>query len=125
MDGAVFEERVEPGQVSSLALAALVHLALFAVLVFGVRWQSRPPDVVNVELWEAPQPAPVVEPEKPAPRVEPAPVPKPEPVIEKPDIAIKKEPVKTKPIVKLEPPKPRVDEAQKRLREELDRKSVV
>lgn len=124
MTAAVFEERSDPGQAASLVLALAVHLALFAVLVLGVRWQNRPPDVVNVELWEAPGPAPVVEAPKPAPKVEPAPVAKPEPVIEKPDIAVKKEPVKAKPVAKPEPRKPRVEEAQKRMREELAREQA-
>ncbi len=125
MSAGMFEERIDPGRVPSLLLAATVHLVLFAVLVFGLRWQNRPPDVVNVELWEEPRPAPVVEAPKPAPKVEPAPVAKPEPVIEKPDIAVKKEPVKAKPVAKPEPPKPRVEEAQKRMREELAREQAT
>ena len=122
MDAAVFEERTEPGRIPSLVLAAAVHVALFAVLVFGVRWQNRPPEAVVVELWNEPVTVPV-EP-KPAPVVAPTPLPKPEPVIEKPDIAIRKEPEKAKPVTKSEPLKPRVDEAQKRLREELAREQA-
>ena len=108
-------ERQEPGVHSSAILAILVHAVLFTVLFFGVRWQSRPPDTVSVELW-VPPPPPVVERTevKPKPVVEPpSPPPKPEPKIEipKPDIAIKArpepkpkpEPVKPKP----EPPKPK------------------
>ena len=123
MSAAVFEERIDPGHVSSAVLAALVHLALFAVLVFGVRWQNRPPEAVVVEIWN--EPVPVREEPKPEPRVEPALAPKPEPVIEKPDIAIKKEPPKPKPVAKPEPPKPRMEEAQKRLREELAREQAA
>jgi len=122
MTAAVFEERADPGQVSSFVLAAAMHLALFAVLVFGVRWQNRPAEAVVVELWN--EPVPVQAEPKPAPKPEPAPVVKPEPVIEKPDIAIKKEPAKAKPVAKPEPPKPKVDEAQKRLREELAREQA-
>ena len=55
---AMFEERAEPGEWLSLALAVLVHVVLALVLVFGVNWQSRPPESVTVELWEAPQAAP-------------------------------------------------------------------
>ena len=117
MTAAVFEERIDPGRASSIVLAALVHLALFTVLVFGVRWQNRPPESVVVEIWN--EPVPVQEEPKPEPKPEPAPVVKPEPVIEKPDIA-----VKAKPVPIPEPPKPRVDEAQKRLREELAREQV-
>lgn len=131
-------ERYELGLAPSAALAAAVHLLLFAILVFGVRWQSRPPESVMVELWQPP--APVVE----APRAEPAPRPEPppkavqtpEPRVEppKPDIAVKAPPP-PKPVMKPEPkPKPEVkpeptakapapprEDVQKRLREELAR----
>ncbi|MEW6688842.1 MAG: energy transducer TonB [Pseudomonadota bacterium] len=125
-------DRPDPGRISSALLALAVHAVLFAVLVFGVRWQNRPPETVTAELWEAPQPAPVVE--KPAPRVEPAAPPKPEPRIEKPDIAVKEPPKpkpapkaepKPKPVAKAEPLKPRVDETQKRVREELAREQAA
>ena len=130
-------EREEPGIHSSAILAILVHVLLFGILFIGVRWQSRPPETVTVELWvPPPPPAPVERVEtKPVPVVEPLPVPKPEPKVElpKPDIAIKAKPepkpkpkpeaVKPRP----EPPKPvpqakpHVDEMQKRMREELAR----
>jgi len=102
----------EPGKVPSIALAVLVHVLLAAFLFFGVRWQSREPEAVMVELWNSP-PAPIVE--KIAAPPEPAPVPKPEPKVEpkpepkpvekaveppKPDIALEK-----KKEVKKEPPK--------------------
>lgn len=132
----MFEERAEPGGWLSLALAALVHVVLALVLVFGVHWQNRPPESVTVELWEAPQaapPPPVVEP-RPSPKLEPTPpaAPKPEPRIEKPDIAEKAPPPKPKPeakkieprpkpVAKPEPLKPRVNEAEKRMKEELAR----
>jgi len=121
---AVFEERVDPGPIASALLAAIVHLLLFAVLVFGVSWQNRPPDSIAVELWEAPPPAPVVEAPKLLPKVEPV---KPEPVVPKPEITVKaQEKVKPdpKPVAKAEPLKPRVDETQKRMREELAREQT-
>ena len=122
----MFEQRVDPGRVSSFLLAAVMHLALFAVLVFGVRWQNRPPEAVQVELWAEPPPAQVQVEPKPAPVAEPA-VPKPEPVIPKPEIALK-EPEKIKPAVKhvpkAEPLKPRVDDTQRRMREELARETA-
>ena len=136
MTAAVFEERVDPGRGASVALSLATHLLLVAVLVFGVRWQNKPAEVVQVELWEAPRPAPVVEPPKPEPKVEP-PAPKPEPKIEKPDIVEKAPPPKPKvekkpepkPVAKPEPavvpPKPRVDEAKKRLEEQLAREQAV
>lgn len=107
-----FEEREQPGLGRSIVLALAVHLLLFAILFVGVRWQSRPPAAMVVELWPAqpsptPAPAPKVEPPKPVPKVEPAPPPKPEPKpeprIEKPDIAVKAQP---KPKPKPPPPKP-------------------
>jgi colicin import membrane protein len=144
----LFDERRDPGQGTSVVLALMVHLLLLAVLFVGVRWQNRPPQSVVVELWSEPPPVqaqPKPEP-KPEPKVEPPPAPKPEPVIEKPDIAIK-EPVKPKPVPEVkprpvpevakplpkpapkpaaqaEPPKPRVDEAAKRMREELAREQA-
>jgi colicin import membrane protein len=137
---AMFEERVDPGRLSSAVLAAAVHLALLAVLIFGVRWQNRPAEAVTVELWEPP-PAPVVEAPKPEPKPEPVVVkpeaPKPEPVIPKPEIVEKKAPpekaklvpkplpkAEPKPVPKAEPSKPRVDETQKRIREELAREQA-
>ena len=139
---AVFEERIDPGRLPSAVLAAAVHLALLAVLVFGVSWQNRPADSVTVELWESPPPAPVAEAPKPAPKVEPPPVPaaapKPEPVIPKPDIA-EKAPPKPKPVPKVEPPKPKAavapapprvparprdEEAQRQIRDQLAREQT-
>ena len=100
---ALFDERVDPGKISSALLAAAVHLALLAVLIFGVRWQNRPPEAIAVELWEPPPPAPVVEAPKPVPKVEPAPEVKPEPVVPKPDIVLKAPPPKPKAVAKVEP----------------------
>ncbi len=117
---AMFDERIDPGRIMSFVLAAAMHLALFAVLVFGVSWQNRPPEAVQVELWNEPAPAPVEV--KPAPVPEPV-VAKPEPVIAKPEIALK-EPVKLKPVPKPEPAKPRVDDTKKRMREELAREQA-
>jgi colicin import membrane protein len=154
MNAAVFEDRSDPGRNASIVLAALMHVLLIAVLLFGVRWQSKPPEAVQVELWEpppppAPTPAPVVEPPKPAPKVEAPPPPKPEPEIPKPEIVEKKapppppkpkpEPVKKevappkpkpepkpapKPVPKVEPLKPRVDDATKRMQEQLAREQA-
>ena len=85
----------EPGGVAPAALSLLVHFVLLAMLVFGLGWQSKHPDAVEVELWSQ---LPVVE---PPPRIEPKPAPKaevkppPEPKVEqkaaKPDIAIERE----------------------------------
>jgi colicin import membrane protein len=85
----------EPSAVAPAALSALVHLALLAGLIFGIHWQSRHPDAVEVELWsqlpEVDTPPAVETP----PKVEPKPEVKPPPKIEqkaaKPDIAIERE----------------------------------
>ncbi|HEX2649356.1 MAG TPA: energy transducer TonB [Burkholderiales bacterium] len=122
-----------------------MHLALLGVLIFGVRWQNRPTEVVSVELWEPPapvvkpEPPKPVEPPKPEPRVEAPPPPKPEPKVEKPEIVEKAAPPKPKPAPKPEPKvekkpqpkpepkpaplKPRVDETQ-RFREQLLREQA-
>jgi colicin import membrane protein len=112
---ALLGERPDPGAFASAMLSAAMHLILLALLVFGVQWQNRPPEAVEVELWlpPPPPPAPVVEAPKPepAPKVEPAPPPKPEPVLPKPEIVQEKAPPpKPKPVPKVEPkpvpPKP-------------------
>jgi colicin import membrane protein len=111
------------GKRISIALAVAVHLVLAAFLFYGVRWQTKATDVVEVELVratplpEAPTPpAPVV---KPTPVVEPPPAPKPEPAPPpKPDIAIKeKEKPKLAPKVE---PAPRVDPFQEQLKREAE-----
>ncbi len=111
------------GKRVSMALAIAVHLLLAAFLFYGVRWQTKATDVVEVELVSAvpvpaPAPAPVVAP--PAPAVEPPPVPKAEPTPPppKPDIAIKDK-EKPKPPPKVEP-KPRVNPFEEQLRREAE-----
>jgi len=82
------------------ALALVMHLLFFALLVFGVTWQKREPAAVVAELWSnlpAPKaalapPPPKAEPEppKPQPKAEAKPVPKVEPKpAPKPDIALR------------------------------------
>lgn len=110
-----------PGKRISIALAIAVHLLLAGFLFYGVRWQTRATDVIEVELVRASPvpsvatpvavpPAPTVEPPPvPAPKREPAPPPKP-------DIAVKE---KDKPEPKVEP-KPRVDPNQELLKRETE-----
>ena len=132
---AAFEDRAEPGALASALLAAGVHLLLLLVLVFGVRWQNRPPESVEVELWEPP--TQVQEEPKPAPRAEPPPPPvvKAEPVPPKADIVEKKAPP-PKPAPKREPPKvkaepakapprPNDEAAQRQIREQLMREQAA
>jgi colicin import membrane protein len=97
--------RREPALGPSLALSALTHAVLIAVLFFGVRFQSSTPATVEVELWEPPPPAPpapVIEQPKPPPPPPPVVKPEPEPEVKKPDIAL---PERPKPKPKPEPKK--------------------
>ncbi|MFA4968498.1 MAG: cell envelope biogenesis protein TolA, partial [Sulfuritalea sp.] len=105
----ILPPRNTAGKRISIALAIAVHLLLAAFLFYGVRWQTKATDVVEVELVRAvPEPAAVATPATPpvpvavppAPTVEPPPKPEPAPPPPKPDIAIKE-----KPKPKL-PPKP-------------------
>ena len=101
----------DPGNAPAAVLSVLVHVALFVFLFFGIRWQSKLPDAVVVELWdsppvveqpvEAPKPEPKVEPE---PRIEPP--PKPDIAVEKKKEPPKKEPPKKEVVTK---PVPRLD----------------
>jgi colicin import membrane protein len=58
------------------ALALVMHLMFFALLVFGVSWQKREAPPLVAELWSS-LPAPKAAP--PPPKAEPKPVPKAEP----------------------------------------------
>ncbi|MCF8199647.1 MAG: TonB C-terminal domain-containing protein [Sulfuritalea sp.] len=115
------------GKRISIALAIAVHLLLAGFLFYGVRWQTKATDVVEVDLVRAtPQPV-AVPPEptfKPPPKPEPKPPkpelkPEPKP-LPKPDIAIKEKP-EPKPIPKPIPkpkPKPRIDPFKEELKRE-------
>ena len=133
-----FTLRQDPGLTWSAVLAVLVHLFFLSVLVFGVRWQTKQPDAIAVELWTQLPPmeqaAPVqVEPAPapaPAPALKVEPAPKPEPVAKaepkpvKPDIAVEKTPPK-KPEPKkgeLKKLEPKIDQ-QKLMREQLARET--
>jgi colicin import membrane protein len=69
------------------ALALVMHLMFFALLVFGVSWQKRETPPLVAELWsnlptpKAAPPPPQVEP-KPVPKAEPKPPPPPPPKAE-------------------------------------------
>jgi colicin import membrane protein len=113
----------EPGKVPSVVLALLVHVLLGTFLFFGVRWQSRQPEAVEVELWNS-LPAPAIEKVEPAPEIKPE--PKPEPVVEppKPDIALeKKKEIKKEPPKKPEP-KPNFDRS-KDIRAQLESETAA
>jgi len=123
-----------PGKRAAIALAIAVHVALAAFLFYGVRWQSKMPTAVEVELVSgvpAP-PAPVAPSEVPKEeaKVEPPPEPKveakppPEPEVKrpppKPEIVRKEKP---KP-VKEAPPKPRYDPLRRQLEEDIKQTAV-
>ena len=118
----------EPGKVPSIALALLVHLLLLVFLFFGVRWQSRQPEAVMVELWVSP-PAPAVEQvvAQPPPKPEVKPEPKPvEKALEppKPDIALEKKKEVKKEAPKKPEPKLNLDRS-KDIRAQLERETAA
>jgi colicin import membrane protein len=121
-DSPILPRGNKPGKRISIALAIAVHLLLAGFLFYGVRWQTKATDVVEVELVRAmPEPAPPVA-VPPAPTFVPPPAPKPEPAPAppRPDIVIKDK-EKPKPPAKVEPPRPRIDPFQEQLKREADR----
>jgi colicin import membrane protein len=114
-------ERRDPGAGFSWLLAITVHVALFTVLFFGIRWKTKQADPVMAELWSQlpvveqprppePPPPPRVEQKPPPPQPEPKPEPKVEPKPEpKPDIALEQE-------------RKKKEEAEKKKREEAEKK---
>ncbi len=78
------------------ALALGVHAVFLVLLVFGVSWQTHPPEPVMVDLWQAlpePPPAPRIKSHvapKPEPMVKPAPAVKEVAPPKAPDIALEK-----------------------------------
>jgi colicin import membrane protein len=122
---AALEKRAQPGRVRAIILAVAVHAVFFALIVFGVTWQSSPTAPLQAELWKdlpkadkpAPKP-PAPEPPKPEPpKPEPA---KPEPEPPKPE---KAEPPKPDPAIalKLEREKREKERREKKERERLDK----
>ena len=85
---------------SAITLSLLAHVALLALLTFGISWRSSTPAGVEVELWDATLPTPVIE--EPAPKLDLK--------TENADIALKKNkviPPKEEPkVVKPLPPVP-------------------
>ena len=43
----------EPHRLPAAILAAVVHAAFFALLYFGIAWQSQPGATMSVELWQS------------------------------------------------------------------------
>jgi colicin import membrane protein len=97
-----------PGSVRAVALAIGVHAAFFALIIFGVNWQSTPTPPVEAELWDKLPPVKTAQAPKPEPKVEPEP-PKPEPPKPEPPKPEPPKPVPPPPKppeVKPEPPRP-------------------
>ena len=107
------ERAAQPGRIRAVFLAIAVHAAFFALIVFGVRWQSSPTVPLQAELWSKLPPVAAKAPPAP-PKPEPQP-PKPEPP--KPEPAPPKPPEEAKP----EPAKPDPEIALKLEREKRDK----
>lgn len=107
------EKPRQPGRIRAIVLAVAVHAAFFALIVFGVTWQSRPEAPLEAELWDK-LPAKVTA----APKAEPEPT-KPEPTKREPT---KPEPPKPEPIAKPEPPKPDPAIAERKERQEREQR---
>lgn len=101
-------------------LAAVVHIAFFALIIFGVSWQVKSPPPISAELWDALPPARSA----PAPQPVPTPVPTPpvptpplpEPVVKKAEPAVDTPPVPSKADIELKA---------KREREELVKQQKI
>jgi colicin import membrane protein len=82
-----------PGRLRAILLAAGVHAAFFALIIFGVTWQSTPAPPVEAEIWDklppvkAAQAKPEPEPPKPEPPKPEPPKPEPKPPEVKPETA--------------------------------------
>jgi colicin import membrane protein len=109
------DKRRQPGSLRAIVLAVAVHAAFFALIVFGVTWQSRPEVPVQAELWDKLPPAPVAK----APEPKPVP-PKPEPPKPEPPKPEPK-PEPPAPKAKPQPPKPDPAIAQKLEREKREK----
>ncbi len=104
--------RVEPGRLPAGLLALGVHIVFFALIVFGVSWNVKPPEPIAVEVWSALPPIQNAQTVAVVPPPVPTPTPTPpEPVIEKvvqpPPVAI---PAPTPPPVIKAPATPAVDD---------------
>jgi colicin import membrane protein len=116
------EKRRHPARIRSFLLAALVHGAFFALIVFGITWQVSPTPPLVAELWDRLPPAKPAQAEPEPPKPEP---PKPEPPKPEPPPPEKKveppKPQPPKPVVKPEPPKPDPAIAEKAAREKREK----
>lgn len=98
----------QPGRWGAFALGALVHLALFALLWFGVSWQNTVTMGEEAEVWD-------IKPREAAPRPQAIPTPPPAP-IEKPLV---KPPKAVEAPVKTPAPDIALEQEKKRKQEKL------
>jgi colicin import membrane protein len=113
----------QPGGIRAVVLAVLVHAAFFALIVFGVTWQSSPTAPVQAEIWDKLPPvkgAPA-KPDPTPPPVEPA---KPEPPKPEPPKPEPPKPEPPRPAPKPEPKPPDTAIAEKVEREKKQREKV-
>ncbi len=124
---AALEKRAQPGRLRAIFLAVVVHLAFFALIVFGVSWQSSPTPPMQAELWD--QLPPVAR--QPSPRPEPKPEPKPEPPKPEPPKPAPPKPADLKPLptkpdpaiaLKLEREKREIEKRDKDKRERAEKR---
>lgn len=123
----------EPGRGAAALMAVLMHVLFFILLVFGINWQSKHPQVTAVDLWsDLPPPPQPVEPPKPAPEVKAPPPPEPEAKPEpkpEPKPEAKPEPVKPDILLKEKAEKARAEkekaEKEKRKREEQQKLALA
>lgn len=118
------EKPRQPGRIRAVFLAVMVHAAFFALIVFGVTWQSRPEAPVTAELWDklpAARAAKTPEP-RPEPKAEPEP-PKPEPPKPEPPRPEPVKPPPKPPEERPEPPKPDPAIAKKLEREKKEKET--
>ena len=109
------ERPPQPGRTGAVILAIVVHAIFFALIVFGVSWQSRPEAPLMAELWSKLPSAPAKPPETaPAP---PEPVKAPPEPVKPPPEPVKPPPEPAKPV---EPPKPDPEIARKAEREKKE-----
>ena len=42
----------ERGRLRALLFATIIHVLFFGLLIFGVSWQTKQPEPIEVDLWE-------------------------------------------------------------------------
>lgn len=126
-----------PGRWRAIALALVMHVALFLFFWVGIRWQNETPLTVEAEIWDPqykeaaplptpPEPQPQPEPPKPEPVPQPEPKPVPpkvidEPKVEKPDIALEKEKKRKEEQAKAEQQKAEKEKAEREKKEQAEK----